>query len=176
MQKVKSLSAVKNKDEITELQNDIKNSIKTMYIQNKKGAETINQYANMINTIKEEYALIYKENLEKKTIEGMKKPQPVNQNYISSYRQNYYKQPKERPIPSYIDDDENDDENVQYVVRRKRKPTVKKIIYEDYIDGEEPDINDQEMKNEEEKRIEETVEKKTIKKTVKKGITKTIKM
>ena len=65
MQKVKrSISAVKNKDEITELQNDIKNSIKTMYIQNKKDAETINHYANMINKIKEEYTLIYKENLD----------------------------------------------------------------------------------------------------------------
>ena len=87
MQKVKrNISAVKNKDEISELQNDIKNSIKTMYIQNKKYAQTINQYANMINKIKEEYALIYKENLDlQKTIEEMKNPQPVNQNYTSSY-------------------------------------------------------------------------------------------
>ena len=67
MLKVKrSISAVKNKDEMSELQNDIKNSIKTMCIQNKKDAETINHYANMINKIKEEYALIYKENLELK--------------------------------------------------------------------------------------------------------------
>ena len=35
-----------------------------MYIQNKKDAETINHYANMINKIKEEYTLIYKENLD----------------------------------------------------------------------------------------------------------------
>ena len=62
------------------------------------------------------------------------------------------------------------------MVRRKHKPTAKKIIYEDYIDGEEPDINDQEMKDDEEERIEETVEKKPIKKTVKKAVTKTIKM
>ena len=65
MQKVKrNISLVKNKDEIAELQNDIKNSIKTMYIQNKKDSQTINQYANMINKIKEEYALICKENLD----------------------------------------------------------------------------------------------------------------
>ena len=107
----------------------------------------------------------------------MKKSQPVNQNYASSYRENYYRQPKKRPLSRYdYEEIENDDENVQYVVRRKRKPTVKKIIYEDFIDGEEP--VDQEMKNEEEEgdRIEETVEKKPVKKTVKKGISKTTKM
>ena len=149
-----------------------------MYFKNKKDAETINQYANAINKIKEEYTLIYKESLDlKKTIEEMKKSQPVNQNYASSYRENYYRQPKKRPLSRYdYEEIENDDENVQYVVRRKRKPTVKKIIYEDFIDGEEP--VDQEMKNEEEEgdRIEETVEKKPVKKTVKKGISKTIKM
>ena len=75
MQKVKrSVSSVKNRNEVEELQNDLKNSIKSMYIQIKKDSLTINEYANMINKIKEEYALIYKENLDlKKSIEEMKK-------------------------------------------------------------------------------------------------------
>ena len=37
-----------------------------MYFKNKKDAETINQYANAINKIKEEYTLIYKESLDLK--------------------------------------------------------------------------------------------------------------
>ena len=96
MQKVKrSVSSVKDKNEIAELQNDIKNSIESLYIQNKKDSQTINQYANMINKIKEEYALIYKENLDlKKSIEEMKKPpQQPTSHYYNSSPQNYYKQP-----------------------------------------------------------------------------------
>ena len=68
-----------------------------------------------------------------------------------------------------------DDENVQYIVRKKRKPTVKKIIYEEELSEDENDGIENEKK--EEAQIEETIEKKkTVKKTVKKGISKIIKM
>ena len=47
--------STKAKDQFSQLQNDIKNSIK------KKG-KTINQYASLISEIKKEYNMLHKEN------------------------------------------------------------------------------------------------------------------
>ena len=129
MQKVKrQISLAKNKDEVTELQNEIKNSSKSLYIKDKENTKTINNYASMISKIKEEYALVYKENAAlKKTIDDMKNriaPQP-RQNYYPFPKQNYYKQPKKRVMHNYVEDnDENDD--VQYVVKNRRNAPLKK--------------------------------------------------
>ena len=75
MLKVKrSVQTPQNKDNIGELQIEIKNSIKSLYIQNIKDTEIINQYSDVLQKVKNEYAILYKENLElKKTIEEMKK-------------------------------------------------------------------------------------------------------
>ena len=121
-----------NKSELKELQNEIKNSIKSLWIKDKENTKTINDYAGVINKIKEEYALVYKENLALKNlaIEDMKTcaaPQ-----HLPSPQQNYYKQPKKRVMHNYIEDDDKNDD-VQYVVK-KGKSTCKKIIYEDYVD------------------------------------------
>ena len=60
---------------------------------------------------------------------------------------------------NYIEDDEHDD--VQYIVKKRRKPT-KKIIYEDYVDRGESDENNEndEKQNEEKETVEEVVQKK----------------
>ena len=49
-------------NEISNIQDKIKNSIKTLYIKDKKKLEIINEYSNLINKIRNEYAKIAKEN------------------------------------------------------------------------------------------------------------------
>ena len=167
MLKVKRAVSSKNSTaEIDEWENDIKNSIKSLYIKNKNDSKLISQYENALQTLKQEYNLVYKENEElKKAIEEMKSQQKI------SLSENQRK----RPLSRFDYENEyNENENVQYIVRKKRK-TPKKIIYEeeegtdsenDEIDGERKVID----------RVEETTEKKRIKKPNKKGISKSIKM
>ena len=64
----------------------------------------------------------------------------------------------------------NENKNVQYIVRKKRK-IPKKFIYEE---EEETDSENDEIDGN--KRVEETIEKKKIKKPNKKGVSKSIKM
>ena len=54
--------------QVEEWQNDIKNSIKSLYLQKKKDNDLIEKYEKTFQTLKNEYALIYKRNedLEKK--------------------------------------------------------------------------------------------------------------
>ena len=167
MLKVKRAVSSKNSTaEIDEWENDIKNSIKSLYIKNKNDSKLISQYENALQTLKQEYNLVYKENEElKKAIEEMKSQQKI------SLSENQRK----RPLSRFDYENEyNENENVQYIVRKKRK-TPQKIIYEeeegtdsenDEIDGERKVID----------RVEETTEKKRIKKPNKKGISKSIKM
>ena len=167
MLKVKRAVSSKNSTaEIDEWENDIKNSIKSLYIKNKNDSKLISQYENALQTLKQEYTLVYKENEElKKAIEEMKSQQKI------SLSENQRK----RPLSRFDYENEyNENENVQYIVRKKRK-TPKKIIYEE---EEETDSENDEIDGERKviDRVEETVEKKRIKKPNKKGISKSIKM
>ena len=155
MLKVKRAVSSKNSTaEIDEWENDIKNSIKSLYIKNKIDNKLIGQYENALQTLKQEYTLVYKENEElKKTIEEMKSKQKI------SLSENQRKRPLLRLD---YENEYNENENVQYIVRKKRK-IPKKIIYEeeetdsenDEIDGDKRVID----------KIEETIEKKKNKKT-----------
>ena len=51
-----------NNDDLTDLQNQIKNSIKNLYINDKKNQKTINDYADLITKIRNEYVQIPKKN------------------------------------------------------------------------------------------------------------------
>ena len=60
----KTIRNPKNKsqnDDLTELQNDIKNSIKNLYISDQKKKKTINEYAELLTKIRNEYAKLQKE-------------------------------------------------------------------------------------------------------------------
>ena len=169
MLKVKrSIQPPKDKDNVEKLQNEIKNAIKTLYIQNKKDTDVINQYSDTFQKVNNEYAIIYKENLElKKTIEELKKTSQ------HSNPPSYRYPPRKRPLSRY--EYENDDEeHVQYIVRKKRKQPIKKIIYEE--DLIEDDNDEIENDKKDEAQTEETIEKKTAKKVIKKSISKIIKM
>ena len=165
MLKVKRAVSSKNSTaEIDEWENDIKNSIKSLYIKNKNDSKLISQYENALQTLKQEYTFVYKENEElKKTIEEMESQQKIslseNQRKRSLSRFDY-------------ENEYNENKNVQYIVRKKRK--TPKIIYEEEETDSENDEIDGERKVID--RVEETIEKKRIKKTNKKGISKSIKM
>ena len=63
MLKVKRPVSSKNSTaQIDEWENDIKKSIKSLYIQNKNDSKLISQYENALQTLKQEYILVYKEN------------------------------------------------------------------------------------------------------------------
>ena len=67
--KKKTIRNPKNKsqkDDLTELRNDIKNSIKKLYISDQKKKKTINEYAELLTKIRNEYAKLLKENNETK--------------------------------------------------------------------------------------------------------------
>ena len=156
MLKVKRAVSSKNSTaEIDEWENDIKNSIKSLYIKNKNDSKLISQYENALQTLKQEYTLVYKENEElKKAIEEMKSQQKI------SLSENQRKIPLSR---FDYENEYNENENVQYIVRKKRK-TPQKIIYEE---EEETDSENDEIDGERKviDRVEETIEKKKNKKT-----------
>ena len=151
MLKVKRAVSSKNSTaEIDEWENDIKNSIKSLYIKNKNDSKLIGQYENALQTLKQEYTLVYKENEElKKAIEEMKSQQKI------SLSENQRK----RPLSRFDYENEYDEnENVQYIVRKKRKTPQKNIYEEEETDSENDEIDGED-------RVEETIEKKKNKKT-----------
>ena len=149
MLKVKRPISSNSNAQIDEWENNIKKSIKSLYIQNKNDSKLISQYENALQTLKQEYTLVYKENEElRKTIEQIKSQQKT------SLSENQRK----RPLSRFdYENDYNEDENVQYIVRKKRK-TPKKIIYEEETDSEDDDEIDGDKKRGVDK-IEETIEK-----------------
>ena len=150
----KAVSSKISTAEIDEWENDIKNSIKSLYLKNKNDSKLIDQYENALQTLKQEYTLVYKENEElKKAIEEMKSQQKI------SLSENQRK----RPLSRFDYENEyNENENVQYIVRKKRK-IPKKIIYEEEETDSENDEIDGETKVID--RVEETIENKKNKKT-----------
>ena len=157
----KTINSKQSTAEIDQWENEIKNSIKQMYIQNQNDSKLIEKYEKAFETIKQEYALLYKENQEmKKTIEQMKSNDKSLSENVG----------RKRSRLDY-EDEYNNDENVQYIVRKKKK--TPKIIYED--EEEETDSENDES-NDEKKKIEETIERKRPKRKNKKGISKVIKI
>ena len=141
MLKVKrSVHSKKSTNQIDEWENDIKNSIKKMYIQNQKDNDLIKQYENALQKIKQEYTIIYKENQElKKTVQEIQSQKP------SSTNENLRKRPLSR-FDYENEYDENDD--VQYIVRKKKKIPKKRIIYEEESDDDDDDDDDDEIDGE----------------------------
>ena len=157
----KTINSKQSTSEIDQWENEIKNSIKQIYIQSQNDSKLIEKYEKAFQTIKQEYALLYKENEElKKTIEQMKSNEKSLSENVG----------RKRSRLDY-EDEYNNNENVQYIVRKKKK--TPKIIYED--EEEETDSENDES-NDEKRKIEETIERKKSKKKNKKGISKAIKM
>ena len=123
----KTINSKHSSSEIEQWENEIKNSIRKMYIEKQNDSQLIEKYEKAFQTIKQEYALLYKENEElKKTIEQMK-----------SNEKSLFKNRKRSRLD--YEDEYKNNENIQYIVRKKKKSP--KIIY---IDDEDEDENEEE--------------------------------
>ena len=117
-------------DDLTELQNNIKNSIKNLCI------STINEYAELLTKIRNEYAKLQKENNEIKI--ELQKCQNYFQNmYKKLYQKPSYTKPLRKRKHYYYDELEQSEESDSYVteIGKRPKKQKKRIIYEDEIDG-----------------------------------------
>ena len=124
-------------DEITQLQTVIKNSIKILYISDQKKKKTIDEYAQLLTKIREEYAKLQQENNQLK-IEMQKYRSYIERSSQKTYRPNYQKPIRKRKY--YYDQrgDEESEESNSYITEIRRQPKKqkrKRIIYEDEIDG-----------------------------------------
>ena len=83
----------KSQDEdLTQLQNEIKNSIKNLCISDQKNKKTINEYAELLTKIRNEYAKLQKENNQLK-IKLHKYPAYVQNTPQRSYQKPLYTKP-----------------------------------------------------------------------------------
>ena len=74
-------------DDITQLQNDIKNSIKNLYISDQKTKKTINDYAELLTKIRNEYAKLQQE------CNQLKIQLQKYKDYVEQIPQRYYQKP-----------------------------------------------------------------------------------
>ena len=148
-----------SKNDLEEWQNDIKNAIKGLYIKTKEDSKTINRYSEAVQKVKNEYALLYKENQELKKInQQLKQQKIIPQNYQNYNQLPQHQLPQKRHFSRYHYENEDTDK-VQYIVRKKRKTPKTKIIYEeeDMSDNENDAVDGKE--NNEDGKIEESIEK-----------------
>ena len=171
MLKVKQYDFRKNiNNEVEQWQNDIKNSIKSFHLQKKKDDELIDKYEKSFQTFKEQYAIVFNERDEfKKEVEKLKNQikqfqTQENQFHQKQFYQNQFN--RKRPL-SRFDYENNDDEDIQYIVRKKRN--TPRIIYEEESEKEE----EKEMNVDQKKDYDVEVKKLTKKN---KCISKSIKM
>ena len=128
-----------NQDDYLKNQNDLKNSIKNLYIGNQNKKKTIDEYAQLTTQIREEYAKLQNENNQLKStlekykqyIEEMQSPRQRSRFYQRPirkrklFKQNYEQQRR-------YDEEENQESDDEYVTEfRQRKKTRKRIVYVD---------------------------------------------
>ena len=135
----KKIQGPKNKsqdEDLTQLHNEIKNSIKNLYISDQKKKKTINEYAKLITKIKNKYAKLQKENSELK-IELQKYQDYIQNKPQRSYQKPSYQKPIRKRKHYYYDEPEESEESGSYVTETRRRPKRqrKRILYEDEIDG-----------------------------------------
>ena len=189
----KQLPLAENFDETeyTKNQEDIKNSIKKLFISNQNRKKTIDEYAQLTTQIREEYAKLQAKCVQlestlqkyKDYVENRWSPSAPN-----VQRKKVFKKPKipydyENIDRGYMSADERDNADEYYDYESKPKPKRKKrIVYVDEIDGDDEDEEEEEPeevipKNEDEEYVKVVKRKKpTGKKITKKkiGITKSI--
>ena len=139
-------SGLIDETEYNKNQEDIKNSIKNLYIGNQSKKKTIDDYAKLTTQIREEYAKLQAKYVQlENTLQKYK-----------DYIENRWQQPKQkmrkRPlrktkIPYYQYDDQyptdgdledNEEDNDYFTYESTSKPRRKKrIVYVDEIDGDE---------------------------------------
>ena len=123
-----------NNDELTDLQNEIKNSIKNLFIKDQKNKKTINDYADLITKIRNEYVQLQKENNQ------LKIELQNYQKYVQNVSQKPYRKPSryersKRKRIQYYDESDESDSYISEERKRPKKSQKREIICEDDIDG-----------------------------------------
>lgn len=146
------LAANFDETEYTKNQEDIKNSIKKLFISNQSRKKTIDEYAQLTTQIREEYAKLQAKCVQlestlqryKDYVENRWSPSAPN------VQRKVFKKPKipydyENIDRGYMSADERDNEDEYYDYESKPKPKRKKrIVYVDEIDGDEEDEEEEE--------------------------------
>ena len=175
------LAANFDETEYTKNQEDIKNSIKKLFISNQSKKKTIDEYAQLTTQIREEYAKLQAKCVQlestlqryKDYVENRWSPSTPN-----VQRKKVFKKPKipydyENIDRGYMSADERDNEDEYYDYESKPKPKRKKrIVYVDEIDGDEEDEEEEEPEEEIPKNEDEYVKVVKRKKPAGKKITK----
>ena len=181
-----------NESEYNKNQEDIKNSIKKLFISNQGKKKTIDEYAQLTTQIREEYAKLQAKCVQlEKTLQRYK--DYVENRWTPSapntQRKRVFRKPKipyhhENIDRGYMSADERDDDEEYYDYESKPKPKrKKKIVYVDEIDGDDDDNNhnQEEEENEDEEYVMVKKKKPVAKKITsnketkrKVGITKSI--
>ena len=134
----KKIPSTKNKnknEDVTQLHEEIKNSIKNLYLSDQKKKKTINEYTEILSKIRNEYALSQKENNQLKT--QLQKHQNYVENLPQKSHTKYEKSIRKRKHYYYDDQKESEESDSCVTEIRRRHPNKqrKRIIYEDEIDG-----------------------------------------
>ena len=170
-----------DEEEYNKNQNEIKNSIKKLYVGNQNKKKTIDEYAQLVKYAKLQNKIVQQE----KTLQKYK---DYIENWWSKIERNnrYYRKPiRKTKIPYYRhdneienegyltgDENEEEDENEYYTRQGISKPKRKKrIVYIDEIDGNDDD-NEEIEEEEEEPEVVTKVKKVTPKKKIKKDVKK----
>ena len=156
------LSAI-DETEYTKNQEDVKNSIKQLFISNQGRKKTINQYAKLTTQIREEYAKLQAKCVQleaelqkyKDYVENRQQPfiPPPRKRVLRKTRIPYYHESIDKGYMS-ADERENDEEYFDYESKPKPK-RKKRIVYVDEIDGDDDDDDDDNKDNEEEEKNED---------------------
>ena len=132
----KTSSVNKNQDEISKIQNELKNSIKKSYLNDQKKKKTIDKYAQLTTQIREEYAKLQHENIQLK-IELQKYKTYVYQLPETQTKKYYSKPIRKRKNYHDLQPESEIDESDSFVTeirRRRPRKQKRKIIYEDKLD------------------------------------------
>lgn len=75
----------KDNNQLNEIENDIKNSIKELYLKDKKRDKIINKYSQLMTNIRNEYAELTKENnqLKKDLLQFQEHYKQQNQKFVT---------------------------------------------------------------------------------------------
>ena len=147
-------------DEHLKNQNNLKNSIKNLFISNQSKKKTIGEYAQLTTQIRDKYSKLQSEN------KKLKYELEKYKNYIEQLQQKpsrkfYEKRIRKRKYYNsereYENEQGHSDDSDPYIteIRKRKKKPKKRIIYEDEIDG----ISDQETDphfSEEEQEVKKT--------------------
>ena len=146
------LLAAIDETEYNKNQDDIKSSIKKLYISNQSKKKTINEYAQLATQIREEYAKLqtkcaqlentlqrYKDYVENKWSPPAP-PDTQRKRVLRKPKIPYYHQYDNDIEKGYMSADEREDNDEYFDYESKPKPKRKKrIVYVDEIDGDDED-------------------------------------